>query len=162
MEDNIKIEFLSEKTSLLSPDIIVTYLSLTYITPFGDRESFPVTQIRFEGWPDFGVPSHPDTLLTLIDIYRTELLLTQEKYIGTPGPPIIHCSAGVGRTGTFCAIDSALYLLESWPEEPDLVVHIVNTFRQQRMLTVQSYPQFCFVYKVLNYFTSCRPRKLDM
>ncbi|KAJ9050208.1 tyrosine protein phosphatase 1 [Entomophthora muscae] len=153
-EDRIKVELVEENIHPENPDIIVAYFTVSHTTGSGQQETFPVTQLRFEGWPDFGVPSHPAILLNLIKVYRHELALAQEKLQGNYGAPVIHCSAGVGRTGTFCAVDSALFLLETWPQDSDLVVHIVQSFRQQRMMTVQSFSQFSFIYQVLHHYTT--------
>lgn len=62
-----------------------------------------VTQIHFTEWPDFGVPSSAAGLRRVLDIF--------EHYLSTGaghGPPIVHCSAGLGRAGTFVAIHSSL------------------------------------------------------
>ena len=58
----------------------------------------------FQSWPDFGVPQDPRSLVKFVRRVR-ELLPPSPA----PTPPIVvHCSAGVGRTGTFIAVDILL------------------------------------------------------
>ena len=69
-------------------------------------------------------------------------------------PRIIHCSAGVGRSGTFIALDYLLSLLHSnqlddLEEDKDPIVETVDQLRQQRMMMVQGEGQFAFLYEVL-------------
>eukprot|EP00043_Microstomoeca_roanoka_P010393 m.98800 g.98800 ORF g.98800 m.98800 type:complete len:113 (+) comp14880_c2_seq8:224-562(+) len=63
----------------------------------------------FTDWPDHGVPENTITVINM--------LLDVRKYCNEAttlsGPPIVHCSAGIGRTGTFIAIDHCIQLLES-------------------------------------------------
>jgi len=69
-------------------------------------------------------------------------------------PIVVHCSAGCGRTGAFCAIDTGIFLLNQedcggYAENDDLVVDIVSNFRRQRIGVVQTFVQFKFCYKAL-------------
>ena len=56
-------------------------------------------------WPDFGIPSTPLPLRRLAH-------LLDESDNPQMGPPVVHCSAGIGRTGTFVAIDATLKRLK--------------------------------------------------
>ncbi|KAI0981526.1 hypothetical protein GJ496_007392, partial [Pomphorhynchus laevis] len=76
-----------------------------------------VYHFQFNGWPDHGVPQNPDNLLNMrsaINRLQAYLVNADDSWCGHPlGPPIIvHCSAGIGRTGTFCIIDICLTSLE--------------------------------------------------
>jgi tyrosine-protein phosphatase non-receptor type 12/18/22 len=65
-------------------------------------------------------------------------------------PVLVHCSAGCGRTGTFCVVDSAeLYLKENPEIELDLVFALTDDFRSQRTNMVQDLAQYEFCYRVL-------------
>src|SRR5690348_4417802 len=65
-----------------------------------------VTQVQFLGWPDYNVPENPDSLLRLIRLVNRE----QDK-VDDSAPVVVHCSAGCGRTGTYCVIDTAIATL---------------------------------------------------
>jgi len=61
-----------------------------------------VVQYHFQSWPDFGVPTTPNTFLEF-------LRLVNRDHPSVPGSPnVVHCSAGIGRSGTFCLVDSCL------------------------------------------------------
>ena len=115
---------------------------------FGDTTKL-VWHLLFSGWPDFAVPEDRDraALLNLIK-------LSAKKNDAANNPRIIHCSAGVGRSGTFIALEHLLAELEGGtgfndkhPE--DVVYNTVNILREQRMMMVQSEAQFLFIYQVL-------------
>lgn len=104
-----------------------------------------VTQLHFLGWPDHGVPNDTRHVIGLIKLTR----LFQED----SKPVLVHCSAGCGRTGTFCVIDSAEYLLKSNPTlTMDPVFLLTDTFRKQRTTMVQAQAQYNFCYKALKDF----------
>ncbi|KAM0324771.1 hypothetical protein ACHAQA_007735 [Verticillium albo-atrum] len=129
-------------------------------------------------WPDFGTPAIEDlgsflTLMRLSREYNTgsstalpagdadaaadAITTAAAGGSSSSGPPprIIHCSAGVGRTGTFIALEHLMReldagLLESYPAtNPDLIHTTVEALREQRPSMVQAPPQFLFLYSVL-------------
>ena len=64
-----------------------------------------ITQLHFTKWPDFGVPTNLDALDPLLDAMEH---IKTEAPSGLTGPTLVHCSAGIGRTGTIIAIDITL------------------------------------------------------
>ena len=64
-----------------------------------------VTQLHFTQWPDFGVPANLDALDPLLDAMER---IKTDAAGGLAGPTLVHCSAGIGRTGTIIAIDITL------------------------------------------------------
>ncbi|KAG5261505.1 hypothetical protein AALO_G00285020 [Alosa alosa] len=64
----------------------------------GKKPQRLVTQFHFTSWPDFGVPFTPIGMLKFLKKVKT----CNPQYAG---PIVVHCSAGVGRTGTFIVID---------------------------------------------------------
>ncbi|KAF9285598.1 hypothetical protein BGZ68_003741 [Mortierella alpina] len=68
--------------------------------------------VYYTGWPDHGVPSTTEPLrdmLFRIRVWKSELMNKQQISFG---PTVVHCSAGCGRTGTFCVVDTILSVLE--------------------------------------------------
>lgn len=112
-------------------------------------ETKKVWHAQFSVWPDFGVPEGADkrALLNLIP-------LSVEKNSAEASPRIIHCSAGVGRSGTFIALDHLLSelaegTLDEVPDGKDPIEETVETLRTQRMMMVQGESQFLMLYETL-------------
>ncbi|CAM6000606.1 unnamed protein product, partial [Sphagnum balticum] len=91
----------------------------------------------FTAWPDHGVPDHPTPFL---------IFLRRVKTMNPPeaGPLVVHCSAGVGRTGCYIVIDSMLERLR-YENTIDIYGH-VTCLRAQRNYTVQTEDQYVFIY----------------
>ncbi|KAA0200605.1 Tyrosine-protein phosphatase non-receptor type [Fasciolopsis buskii] len=81
-------------------------------------EQHDVLHLHFTNWPDFGVPFSPSSLLDFLWTVRNSGALDDPKR-----PAVIHCSAGVGRSGAFVLIDLALHLV-SLPEASVFTFHI--------------------------------------
>ncbi|KAF2851115.1 hypothetical protein T440DRAFT_489164 [Plenodomus tracheiphilus IPT5] len=113
-------------------------------------ESKKIWHLLFAAWPDFSVPEGADraAMLKLIDISR------EKNSDNATNPRIVHCSAGIGRSGTFIALDWLLQELEegsldATPESEDPIMKVVELLRDQRAGMVQSKNQFFFIYDVL-------------
>ncbi|XP_067677164.1 receptor-type tyrosine-protein phosphatase H-like isoform X5 [Haliotis asinina] len=99
-----------------------------------------IRQFHFTAWPDHGVPGETTSVL---DFHR----VVKDTKTDSSGPLLIHCSAGIGRTGTFIALD---YLLDQAKEEGHVCIYnCVQNLRQQRMKMVQTQEQYAFIYKTL-------------
>ncbi|KAI9290859.1 hypothetical protein K502DRAFT_326545 [Neoconidiobolus thromboides FSU 785] len=120
-----------------------------------DRHCEPmiIMQVHYLGWPDFGVPAEPTTLLRVRNLTR-HLQTMAEARFDNVGPMIVHCSAGCGRTGAFCAIDSSIAALDFnlFSGYPDIVYHIVESFRDQRISMVQTHRQLVLIYETLIWY----------
>ncbi|XP_048251123.1 uncharacterized protein LOC124131170 [Haliotis rufescens] len=99
-----------------------------------------VTQLHFTSWPDHDVPSAP-ALVGFWKQYRG--LVSSEEDI--TGPVVVHCSAGVGRTGTFIALDNLFDEGES--QNKVNVFSCVSKMREARMNMVQTVEQYRFVHE---------------
>lgn len=66
-----------------------------------------VIQFHYTAWPDFGLPESPSSFLEFLNRVRESGSLDLDNY----GPPVVHCSAGIGRSGTLCLVDSCLVLV---------------------------------------------------
>uniref|UniRef100_A0A3P9A329 Receptor-type tyrosine-protein phosphatase epsilon n=1 Tax=Esox lucius TaxID=8010 RepID=A0A3P9A329_ESOLU len=103
-----------------------------------------VTQLHFTSWPDFGVPFSPIGMLKF---------LKKVKNVNPSfaGPIVVHCSAGVGRTGTFIVIDGMIDMMHQ--EQKTDVFGFVSKIRDQRSQLVQTDMQYSFIYQaLLEYF----------
>ncbi|XP_052512842.1 receptor-type tyrosine-protein phosphatase H [Budorcas taxicolor] len=106
------------------------------------QKTLPVRQFHYVTWPDHGVPHSPDPLLAFWRMLRQWL----DETVGG-GPPIVHCSAGVGRTGTLIALDVLLRQLEC----QGLVgpFGYVKKMRESRPLMVQTEAQYVFLHQCI-------------
>ena len=110
-------------------------------------ESRTVWHFAFLGWNDSSIPLGNDKVAFL------ELVKLSRTFLKANIPRIVHCSAGVGRTGTFIALD---YLLEELERraldhelELDPVFEVVDYLREKRMMMVQNEIQYRFIYDTL-------------
>ncbi|KAF8423823.1 protein-tyrosine phosphatase-like protein [Tirmania nivea] len=114
-----------------------------------DGQEKTIWHLLFKGWPDFGVPA-AEQKTALLEMIK---LAASKNTDGPKNPLIVHCSAGVGRSGTYITLDYLLKEIESGSihadEAEDPVYETVNTLREQRMYMVQSEPQYHFIYDVL-------------
>ncbi|XP_020920200.1 receptor-type tyrosine-protein phosphatase V-like isoform X4 [Sus scrofa] len=101
-----------------------------------------VKQLQFTTWPDHSVPEAPSSLLAFMELVREQAREAQ----GT-GPILVHCSAGVGRSGTFVALSRLLQQLEE--EQTVDVFHTVYTLRLHRPLMIQTPSQYVFLHSCL-------------
>ncbi|CAG9774075.1 unnamed protein product [Ceutorhynchus assimilis] len=100
-----------------------------------DNESREIKHMQYIAWPDHGVPDSPQQFLKFTQDVR--LNRTTNK------PVIVHCSAGIGRTGVLVLMETALCLMEA--EEPIYPLEIVKTMREQRAMMIQNASQYRFV-----------------
>ncbi|APA10775.1 hypothetical protein sscle_07g055450 [Sclerotinia sclerotiorum 1980 UF-70] len=113
-------------------------------------EERTIHHFLFESWPDNDIPQSPadiHSLLTLLDVSRAA-----NNHSITPR--VVHCSAGVGRTGTFIALDHLLRELDmghldGLSKDKDPVLETVKRLRDQRMLMVHKVAQYVMIYNVL-------------
>ncbi|XP_057304513.1 tyrosine-protein phosphatase corkscrew-like [Hydractinia symbiolongicarpus] len=110
---------------------------------------------QFVGWPDHGVPGDPGSLLEVM-----QLIEATQKTFEYPGPPVIHCSAGIGRTGTVIVISMlmSLYRIKGHLEERD-VPRTVQKVRLQRSGMVQTEAQYRFIYNAVVFFMETVERR---
>jgi cadherin 5 type 2 (VE-cadherin) len=65
-----------------------------------------IRHFHFNTWPDFGVPDPPTTLIRFVRSFRDRVSTDAHK------PIVVHCSAGVGRSGTFIALDRLIQQMQ--------------------------------------------------
>ncbi|CAF2795840.1 unnamed protein product [Rotaria sp. Silwood2] len=128
----------------------IRYLS---IRQFGVKHD--VIHYYYTGWPDFNVVEAKQ-LLTLIDIVNKHgssqsLLYNKTTNSSLLIPIVVHCSAGVGRTGTYITVDTIVRLLDRPIDKLKTfeldVMAIVYQLRRQRVSMVQTKEQYLLVYR---------------
>ncbi|VDN21809.1 unnamed protein product, partial [Gongylonema pulchrum] len=115
------------------------------------EERHIVQHYKWSSWPDRSAPINPSPLIELI----TKLRPLHEK-----GPVAVHCSAGIGRTGTFCAVD---YSIDRLNDEGIInAPEVVKEVRAQRLHSVQSVLQYLFLHLCLiEYLVSAKTLQRD-
>jgi len=105
-----------------------------------------VTQYHFQTWPDFGVPATPDTFLSFLRLVSRRHPSTHDK------PNVVHCSAGIGRSGTFCLVDSCLQIMarSGRPMNQDEILKHLLKMRRQRDGQVQTPDQLKFAFAAIS------------
>ncbi|XP_056891563.1 protein tyrosine phosphatase receptor type Db isoform X15 [Takifugu flavidus] len=135
------------QVTLLDTVELATYSVRTFaLYKSGSNEKREVRHFQFTAWPDHGVPEHPTPFLAF---------LRRVKACNPPdaGPMVVHCSAGVGRTGCFIVIDA---MTERIKQEKTLDVYgHVTLMRSQRNYMVQTEDQYIFIHDALLEAVTC-------
>jgi protein tyrosine phosphatase len=122
----------------------------------GERRT--ITHYQYTCWPDHGLPVSTTAFLDLI-----KLVDKQKK----TGPVVVHCSAGIGRSGTFCTVHCAIskykHDLAAKPDTPPSfdILHTVIHMRQQRPGMVQTKDQYMFCYLSIDEEASQSSKKFN-
>ena len=107
-----------------------------------ESKSRLLTHFQYTIWPDFGAPESSHSFLTFLSVVRETGVLHNSET-----PAVIHCSAGVGRSGTFILIDSCLRIAEQSDSCDDVnLQEILLDMRTQRFGCIQSKEQLRFSY----------------
>ncbi|XP_034255910.1 tyrosine-protein phosphatase non-receptor type 11 isoform X2 [Thrips palmi] len=108
----------------------------------GSDEERKVYHYHFQAWPDHGVPADPGCVLNFLH----DVNARQESIVGA-GPVLVHCSAGIGRTGTFIVIDMILDQIKRLGLDCEIdIQRTIQMVRSQRSGMVQTEAQYKFVY----------------
>uniref|UniRef100_A0A8B9HDL9 protein-tyrosine-phosphatase n=1 Tax=Astyanax mexicanus TaxID=7994 RepID=A0A8B9HDL9_ASTMX len=100
-------------------------LTLTH-TQLGQQRS--ITHLQYVAWPDHGVPEDSSDFLDFVQAMRSKRMDTE--------PLVVHCSAGIGRTGVLITMETALILMEN--TKPVYPLEILTSLREQRAMMVQT------------------------
>ena len=146
---NFSIELLSEKEIKFDETIIIER-TIKLINNLNKNEK-TIIQLHYMGWPDHGIPNIKKTFNTFLYIIG-EI----DKLKGN-GPGVVHCSAGVGRTGTFISMYFLHKEIMAQINDNNLktinfsVFNMVRKLKEMRMYMVQNREQYKFIYDFINY-----------
>ncbi|KAE8288396.1 Tyrosine-protein phosphatase non-receptor type 2 [Larimichthys crocea] len=105
-------------------------------------ESRDIYHFHYTTWPDFGVPESPASFLNFLFKVRESGSLGPEH-----GPSVVHCSAGIGRSGTFALVDTCLVLMDRRKNPSSVDVQkVLLDMREYRMGLIQTPDQLRFSY----------------
>ncbi|KAL1236524.1 Tyrosine-protein phosphatase [Trichinella spiralis] len=99
------------------------------------NEERSVTHMQYSAWPDHGVPDDSKELIDFVVEVR-------QTRTGMVEPVIVHCSAGIGRTGVLILLETSMCLIEA--SEPIYPLEIVRNMRDQRAMLIQTAGQYKF------------------
>uniref|UniRef100_A0A671MSG9 Tyrosine-protein phosphatase non-receptor type 3-like n=1 Tax=Sinocyclocheilus anshuiensis TaxID=1608454 RepID=A0A671MSG9_9TELE len=116
--------------------------NLAYVTrelTLTNTQQRSITHLQYVAWPDHGVPEDSSDFLDFVQSMRS----MREESV----PLMVHCSAGIGRTGVLITMETAMTLMEK--EKPVYALEIITLMREQRAMLVQTSCQFTFVCEAI-------------
>jgi len=114
------------------------------LTDTMSNESRTITQLQYLDWPDHGMPGDTASFLKIVKTASEASL-----------PIIVHCSAGIGRTGSFCTVHSILEKLKYDMKQDPKKEHVINVpktlqeLKRQRIGMVERVEQYIFCYHAI-------------
>ena len=147
------IKLLNHLLHILFFLILTLCLILLHQTKEDDSQPLVVTHYLFTEWPDHEVPRDKMSMISFIQRVR--------RAHPPDGPPLmVHCSAGVGRTGTFIVLDTMLQRMKA---KSNLNIYeFVSQLREQRCFMVQTQVSYMRVYYYTLYDISCSSKNKNL
>ncbi|KAL3274548.1 hypothetical protein HHI36_015929 [Cryptolaemus montrouzieri] len=144
---NVTVKCIKEETDLTGSFVYRDFV----VTDTAIKEDREIKHIQYMVWPDHGVPSSPAQFLQF-----TEKVRDARR---DDAPVVVHCSAGIGRTGVLVLMETAMCLIENG--EPVYPLEIVKTMREQRAMMIQNASQYRFVCESVHaaYLKNIVPQK---
>lgn len=131
------------KLTLVSEDVKSYYtVRQLELENLSTQETREILHFHYTTWPDFGVPESPASFLNFLFKVRESGCLNSDH-----GPVVVHCSAGIGRSGTFCLVDSCLLLMSLRKDPLSVKIQdVLLEMRRYRMGLIQTADQLRFSY----------------
>lgn len=147
------MEYGNFRVKCQSEDCTIAYVFREMvITNIETEEEHTVTHLQYVAWPDHGVPDESTDFLEFVTYVRSKRVENE--------PVLVHCSAGIGRTGVLVAMETAMCLIER--NEPVYPLDIVRKMRDHRAMMVQTSSQYKFVCEaILHVYKEGIVRPLD-
>ncbi|KAF7820043.1 protein-tyrosine-phosphatase PTP1 isoform X1 [Senna tora] len=133
------ISIISKWIKTTETSLVLRHLEVKHAEP----EDLPlsVLHVQYPEWPDHGVPK---------DTYAVREILKRLYHLPPNlGPIVVHCSAGIGRTGTYCTVHNTIQRILAGDMSALDLVNTIAVFRSQRIGMVQTQEQYFFCYKVI-------------
>ncbi|XP_052225139.1 tyrosine-protein phosphatase non-receptor type 11-like [Dreissena polymorpha] len=112
---------------------------------------------HFQTWPDYGVPSDPSVVLDFLNTVNSKQETFQKA-----GPIVVHCSAGIGRTGTLIVIDMILNQIKTYGMDCEIDIQkTIQMVRSQRSGMVQTEAQYKFVYYAVHHYIETEKKRIE-
>ncbi|KAJ7410710.1 tyrosine-protein phosphatase non-receptor type 3 isoform X1 [Pitangus sulphuratus] len=147
------MEYGSFRVRCHSEDCTIAYVVREMvITNVETEQQHTVTHLQYVAWPDHGVPDDSMDFLEFVTCMRPKRVKNE--------PVLVHCSAGIGRTGVLVTMETAMCLIER--NQPVYPLDIVRKMRDQRAMMVQTSSQYKFVCEaILRVYKEGLVRPLD-
>ncbi|XP_074981663.1 tyrosine-protein phosphatase non-receptor type 3 isoform X3 [Caretta caretta] len=147
------MEYGNFRVKCQSEDCTIAYVFREMvITNTETEEEHTITHLQYVAWPDHGVPDDSRDFLEFVTCMRPKRVENE--------PVLVHCSAGIGRTGVLVTMETAMCLIER--NQPVYPLDIVRKMRDQRAMMVQTSSQYKFVCEaILRVYKEGLVRPLD-
>ncbi|XP_059584494.1 tyrosine-protein phosphatase non-receptor type 3 isoform X2 [Alligator mississippiensis] len=147
------MEYGNFRVKCQSEDCTIAYVFREMVlTNIETEQEHIVTHLQYVAWPDHGVPDDSTDFLEFVNCMRPKRVKNE--------PVLVHCSAGIGRTGVLVTMETALCLIER--NQPVYPLDIVRKMRDQRAMMVQTSSQYKFVCEaILRVYKEGLVRPLD-
>ncbi|KAJ8412651.1 hypothetical protein AAFF_G00116020 [Aldrovandia affinis] len=138
--------------TLISEDIKSYYTTrVLQLQNMSTGETREIFHFHYTTWPDFGVPESPASFLNFLFKVRESGSLATEH-----GPAVVHCSAGIGRSGTFSLVDTCLVLMDKRKDPSAVDIQkVLLDMRKYRMGLIQTPDQLRFSYMAVSKGAKC-------